>query len=136
MTEDGFFNEFLRAKLEEEVGVIPAVTLPVAGWRMPFRRRSFRFLLAASIAVVCCAFAVLFVWDGDQERECDAAQVIAFLEACRNGEEPEADEGVEAVNFGERLLAWQDAPYYETLDDVFETCAADFDPFTDVNGSF
>jgi len=97
MTEDRSFNAFLKAKLEEDVGEIPAVAT--------FGRPRFRpYLLAASLAAVCCALTVNFLKDREAAGEQCAVQAIELL----------AENSVaEAETFAEKLLAWQDAPYDE-----------------------
>ena len=97
MTEDRSFNEFVRAKLEADVGEIPAVAIP--------GRPGPAYLLAASVAAICCAFAVRFANVGDESCEQAAIMAIELLDV----------DSVTAVSadYTERLLAWQDVPFVE-----------------------
>ena len=112
MIEDKSFNEFLKAKLEEDVD-IPEVQLPLNS--RPTSKisksptfQSFNFsicLLAASLLLVCGMFAVHFINDRELVRERDALGAIELLDI--------DSLTVSCDSYAERLLAWQDAPYAE-----------------------
>lgn len=121
MTEDRSFNAFLKAKLEEEVGEIPTVCFPAASGAAFPRRGVGRFLLAASLAAVCCVLAVHFA-GGRVAEDLPADSAIDLLAASQYGLGTEGDGASdlemfieERDDFGEKLLAWQDAPYAEEL---------------------
>ena len=113
MIEDKSFNEFLKAKLEEDVVDIPRVDFPDSPTsNFPtFCFRTFRFsnfstcLLAASLLAICGMFSVHFVNDRELARECDALSAIELLDI--------DSLTVSCDSYAERLLAWQDAPYAE-----------------------
>ena len=116
MIEDRLFNEFLRAKLEEDVVDIPEVQLPPSSRTTSifFNSPTFQlsnlstYLLAASLLVVCGMFAVHFINDRELVRERDALGAIELLDV--------DSMTASCESYADRLLAWQDAPYAEILD--------------------
>lgn len=113
MIEDKSFNEFLKAKLEEDVVDIPRVDFPDSPTsNFPtFGFRTFRFLnfstclLAASLLLVGGMFAVHFINDRELVRERDALGAIELLDV--------DSMTASCESYADRLLAWQDAPYAE-----------------------
>lgn len=116
MIEDKSFNEFLKAKLEEDVVDIPDVHLsPNSRPTSKFSNSpTFQFsnlstyLLAASLLLVCGMFAVHFISDRELVRERDAIGAIELLDVDLMTASCES--------YADRLLAWQDVPYAEILD--------------------
>lgn len=116
MIEDKSFNEFLKAKLEEDVVDIPDVHLsPNSRPTSKFSNSpTFQFsnlstyLLAASLLLVCGMFAVHFISDRELVRERDAIGAIELLDVDLMTASCES--------YADRLLAWQDAPYAEIVD--------------------
>lgn len=116
MIEDKSFNEFLKAKLEEDVVDIPEVHLsPISRPTSKFSNSpTFQlsnlstYLLAASLLLVCGMFAVHFISDRELVRERDAIGAIELLDVDLMTASCES--------YADRLLAWQDAPYAEILD--------------------
>lgn len=115
MTEDKSFNEFIKAKLEEDVVDIPEVNL--SAFRVTSQPSNFSTLrlsnfstclLAASLLAVCGVFAVHFADDRDFTCERDALNAIELLDVDSMTASSES--------YAERLLAWQDVPYAEIVD--------------------
>lgn len=121
MIEDQSFNEFIKAKLEEDVVDIPEVhlspnsrpTLQLSNSptfqlsNSPTFQLSnpLTYLLAASLLVFCGLFAVHFVSDRELARERDAINAIELLDI--------DSMTASCESYADRLLAWQDAPYAE-----------------------
>lgn len=105
MIEDRSFNEFVRAKLEEDVGEIPVVVaFP------PFRHSVFpAFLKAAALAAICglLVSGVIFR-HRESRRERDAICAIELMDI--------GSMSASSGSYADRLLAWQDVPYVEILD--------------------
>ena len=131
MIEDRAFNEFLKAKLEEDVVGIPEVKLfdsrPTSKLsnsptfqlsnsptfqlsNSPTFQLSnlSTYLLAASLLMVCGLFAVHYGNGREMFRERDAISAIELLDVDSMTASSES--------YVDRLLAWQDAPYAEILD--------------------
>ena len=116
MIEDKSFNEFLKAKLEEDVVDIPEVHLspnsrPTSKISNSPTFQPFNFstcLLAASLLLVCGMFAVHFINDRELVRERDVINAIELLDV--------DSMTASCESYADRLLAWQDAPYAEILD--------------------
>ena len=116
MNEDKSFNEFLKAKLEEDVVDIPEVhfspnSRPTSKFSNSptFQLSNFStYLLAASLLLVCGMFAVHFINDRELVRERDAIGAIELLDV--------DSMTASCESYADRLLAWQDAPYAEILD--------------------
>ncbi len=105
MIEDQSFNEFIKAKLEEDVVGIPEVQLP-SDSRSDFQLSNpLTYLLAASLLLVCGLFAVHFINDRELTRERDAICAIELLDV--------DSMTASCESYADRLLAWQDAPYAE-----------------------
>lgn len=115
MTEDKSFNDFLRAKLEEDVEVPPvkAVRRGVAG----SRRLAFPLGIAAA-ALVGFGIFVFAPRGGSAVCGTDAVAALEFLEEAYGVSEEASEET--SFDFADRLLAWQDAPYESLLSDVSE----------------
>lgn len=116
MIEDKSFNEFLKAKLEEDVVDIPEVRLPsdslsasqLSNFPIFQLSNPLTYLLAASLLVFCGLFAVHFFTDRESSRERDAINAIELLDI--------DSMTASCESYADRLLAWQDAPYAEILD--------------------
>lgn len=107
MIEDQSFNEFIKAKLEEDVIGIPEVRLPSDSPTFQLSNPS-TYLLAASFLLVCGLLAVHFINDRELTRERDAICAIELLDV--------DSMTASCESYADRLLAWQDAPYAEILD--------------------
>ena len=116
MTEDRSFNEFLKAKLEEDVVDIPRIDLSVSSSSNPsssnpatFQPFNFStYLIAASLAAVCGMLSVHFASVPEAARDDEVMNAIELLDI--------DSMTAAADSCADRLLAWQDIPYYEIVD--------------------
>ncbi len=111
--EDRSFNDFLKAKLEEDVEVPPVKAVRAASVR-PIR---FAFAFGTAAALVAAGFFIM-PSPGADAGSGDALAAIEFLEEAYGSVGDGSDD--ETPDLADRLLAWQDAPYDMLFSDAAE----------------